>query len=126
VRGGTSPGVKLMDDEALYIISVAARMVGMHAQTLRKYERAGFLLPSRTDGRLRLYSRDDLRRLRQIKRLVEAGELNLAGVELALGLTDEMLRLLGDLNATDDPTELRVVVRTRVVRMLRALEARAD
>lgn len=126
MRGGTSPGVKLMDDEALYIISVAARMVGMHAQTLRKYERAGFLLPSRTDGRLRLYSRDDLRRLRQIKRLVEAGELNLAGVELALGLTDEMLRLLGDLNATDDPTELRVVVRTRVVRMLRALEARAD
>ena len=118
--------VRLMDDEALFIISVAARMVGMHAQTLRKYERAGFLLPSRTDGRLRLYSRDDLRRLRQIKRLVEARELNLAGVELALGLTDELLRLLDDAESTDDVDELRADVRARVSRMLRALEARAD
>jgi MerR family transcriptional regulator/heat shock protein HspR len=115
-----------MDDEALYIISVAARMVGMHAQTLRKYERAGFLLPSRTDGRLRLYSREDLRRLRQIKRLVESRELNLAGVELALGLTDELLRLLDDMNKTDNPAELRASTRARVIRMLRDLEARAD
>ncbi len=114
-----------MDDEALFIISVAARMVGMHAQTLRKYERAGFLLPSRTDGRLRLYSRDDLRRLRQIKRLVETRELNLAGVELALGLTDELLRLLDDLDSAD-VEELRARARARVSRMLRALEARAD
>lgn len=115
-----------MDDEALFIISVAARMVGMHAQTLRKYERAGFLLPSRTDGRLRLYSRDDLRRLRQIKRLVEARELNLAGVELALRLTDELLRLIDDVESTDDVEELRADVRARVSRMLRALEARSD
>ena len=115
-----------MDDEALFIISVAARMVGMHAQTLRKYERAGFLLPSRTDGRLRLYSRDDLRRLRQIKRLVEARELNLAGVELALGLTDELLRLLDDVESTDDIEEARADVRARVLRLLRALEARVD
>jgi len=115
-----------MDDEALFIISVAARMVGMHAQTLRKYERSGFLLPSRTDGRLRLYSRDDLRRLRQIKRLVEERELNLAGVELALGLTDELLRLLDNVVTTGDAEDLRAVVRARVSRMLRALEARAD
>ncbi len=115
-----------MDDEALFIISVAARMVGMHAQTLRKYERAGFLLPSRTDGRLRLYSRDDLRRLRQIKRLVEARELNLAGVELALGLTDELLRLIDEAESTSDVEMLRAGVRARVLRMLRALEARAD
>jgi MerR family transcriptional regulator/heat shock protein HspR len=115
-----------MDDEALYIISVAARMVGMHAQTLRKYERAGFLLPSRTDGRLRLYSREDLRRLRQIKRLVEARELNLAGVNLALGLTDELLRLLDEVDSIREPHELRERVRARAARMLRALEARVD
>jgi len=120
------PGIGLTDDEALFIISVAARMVGMHAQTLRKYERAGFLLPSRTDGRLRLYSRDDLRRLRQIKRLVEQRELNLAGVELALGLTDELLRLLDNVVTLDDAESVRAVVRARVSRMLRALEARAD
>jgi len=98
----------------------------MHAQTLRKYERAGFLLPSRTDGRLRLYSRDDLRRLRQIKRLVEERELNLAGVELALGLTDELLRLLDDTELVTSGGELREVVRARAIRMLRALEGRAD
>ncbi len=110
-------------EEALYIISVAARMVGMHAQTLRKYERAGFVEPSRTMGSLRLYSREDLRRLRQIKRLVQDRGVNLAGVELALGLADELRRLAADVGAVEDPDELRAVVRARVAQMLRELEA---
>lgn len=109
-------------DEALYIISVAARMVGMHAQTLRKYERAGFLEPSRTDGRLRLYSRADLCRLWQIKRLVEMRGINLSGVELALALSDQLRRLVADVSALDDPALLRTVVRARVAQMLRELE----
>ena len=109
--------------DALYLISVAARIVGMHAQTLRKYERAGFLVPSRTDGRLRLYSREDLQRLRQIKRLVEERGMNLAGVEMALDLTDELRRLAREANTNDDPSALRALVRGRVSRMLRALDA---
>jgi MerR family transcriptional regulator, heat shock protein HspR len=76
---------------ALYVISVAARLVELHPTTLRKYERVGFLEPSRTPGRTRLYSHADIRRLRQIKRLVEDREINLAGVQMALDLT-ELLR----------------------------------
>jgi MerR family transcriptional regulator, heat shock protein HspR len=61
-------------------------MLQMHPQTLRKYERAGLIQPSRTEGMLRLYSDDDVRRLRLIKRLVDGFGLNLAGVELILRL----------------------------------------
>src|SRR5438270_10006616 len=80
--------------DALYVISVAARLVEMHPTTLRKYERVGFLEPSRTPGRTRLYSLDDIRRLRQIKRLVEERDMNLAGVQMALDLTE----LLGEIS----------------------------
>src|ERR671911_2508715 len=82
---------------ALYVISVAARLVELHPTTLRKYERVGFLEPSRTPGRTRLYSHADIRRLRQIKRLVEEREINLAGVQMALDLTQilsEITRVL--------------------------------
>src|SRR6266508_6274846 len=75
---------------ALYVISVAARLVELHPTTLRKYERVGFLEPSRTPGRTRLYSLDDIRRLRQIKRLVEQRDMNMAGVQLALDLTEQL------------------------------------
>ncbi len=108
--------------DALYIISVAARMVGMHAQTLRKYERAGFLEPSRTDGRLRLYSQENLRRLRQIKRLVDLRGVNLAGVELALELTDQLRRLAAEVATLDDPAEIQATVWARTAQMLRELE----
>jgi MerR family transcriptional regulator, heat shock protein HspR len=111
------------ETDALYLISVAARIVGMHAQTLRKYERAGFLVPSRTDGRLRLYSREDLRRLRQIKRLVEDRGMNLAGVEMALEATDDLRRLAHDVDAASDPATLRSLVRGRVARLLQTLDA---
>ena len=77
----------MYDREPLYVISVAARLLGMHAQTLRKYERERFIAPSRTQGRLRLYSAEDIERLRQINHLVKERGLNLAGVELALTLS---------------------------------------
>jgi MerR family transcriptional regulator, heat shock protein HspR len=82
-------------DEPVFIISVAARLVEMHPQTLRKYEREGLIAPSRTHGNLRLYSDQDIERLRQVKYLVENRGLNLAGVQLALELT-EQLRSLKD------------------------------
>ena len=75
----------------VYIISVAARLLEMHPQTLRKYERLGLVRPSRTDGMLRLYSEDDLARLRMIKFLVEQRGMNLAGVELALHLVTRLI-----------------------------------
>jgi MerR family transcriptional regulator/heat shock protein HspR len=76
--------------EGLYIISVAARILSMHPQTLRKYERVGLVRPSRTVGMLRLYSREDITKLRVIKRLVDEVRLNLAGVEMAMAVFDRL------------------------------------
>ena len=72
----------------LYFISVAARMLGMHPQTLRKYERLGLVQPTRTIGSMRLYSRDELERLRLIKHLVDDGRINLAGVQRLLSVAE--------------------------------------
>jgi MerR family transcriptional regulator, heat shock protein HspR len=93
--------------EALYVISVAARLVQLHPTTLRKYEREGFLEPSRTPGRTRLYSSEDIRRLRQIKRLVDEREINLAGVQMALQLTDQLRDVLDALEQASDLDSLR-------------------
>jgi MerR family transcriptional regulator/heat shock protein HspR len=80
-------------NEPLFVISVAARLVEMHPQTLRKYEREGLIAPSRTTGNLRLYSDRDIERLRQVKYLVEECGLNLAGVQLALEMTNSLHEL---------------------------------
>jgi len=73
-------------EEPAFIISVAARMLGVHAQTLRYYERAGLLTPSRSRGRIRLYSRADLERIRQVQRLIESLGVNLAGAEVIIDM----------------------------------------
>lgn len=70
--------------EGVYIISVAARILDMHPQTLRKYERLALVRPSRTDGMLRLYSTEDIRKLRLIRHLSEELGMNLAGIKFAL------------------------------------------
>ena len=72
--------------EGVYIISVAARILEMHPQTLRKYERLGLIQPQRTNGMLRLYSQDDISKILLIRHLMENLGLNLAGVEFALAL----------------------------------------
>src|SRR5919107_4706512 len=77
----------------LYFISMAAEMLGMHPQTLRKYERLGLIQPSRTIGSMRLYSREELERLKLIKRLVDDGGINLAGVQRLLSIAEVVQRL---------------------------------
>ena len=79
--------------EPCFVISVAARMVGLHAQTLRQYERAGLVTPIRTQGRQRLYSMADVERLRRIKTLTNEMGVNLAGAEVALKLADRIREL---------------------------------
>ena len=79
--------------EDLIFISVAARMLGMHPQTLRKYERLGLVQPTRTIGDMRLYSRDELERIKLIKRLVDEGGINLAGVQRLLSIAEIAQRL---------------------------------
>lgn len=80
-------------DEDVFFISMAARMLGMHPQTLRKYERLGLVQPSRTVGSTRLYTRDELERLKVIKRLVDDGGINLAGVQRLLSIADVVQRI---------------------------------
>src|SRR5882762_11796050 len=80
-------------EENVYFISVAADMLGMHPQTLRKYERLGLVQPSRTIGSMRLYSRDELERLKLIKRLVDDGGINLAGVQRLLSIAEVVQRI---------------------------------
>ena len=78
------------DAEPCFVISVAAKMVGVHAQTLRYYEREGIIQPSRSQGNQRLYSPTDIERLRQIKTLVDDLGVNLAGVDVILRLTERI------------------------------------
>ena len=80
-----------MDD--LYFISMAARMLGMHPQTLRKYERLGLVQPTRTIGSMRLYSQEELERLKLIKRLVDDAGINLAGVQRLLSIAEVVQRI---------------------------------
>ncbi len=81
-----------MTDELIFI-STAARMLGMHPQTLRKYERLGLVQPARTMGSMRLYTREEIERLRFIKRLVEDMGINLAGVHQLLEIAEVMRRI---------------------------------
>ena len=83
----------MIDDRPRYMISVAADLVGMHPQTLRIYEQKGLVRPQRTSGNTRLYSETDLERLKLIQRLTTELGLNLAGVEMVIGLEDQMNRM---------------------------------
>ena len=82
-----------VQDQDLIFISVAARMLGMHPQTLRKYERLGLVQPTRTIGSMRLYSRDELERIKLIKRMVDEAGINLAGVQRLLSIAEVVRRL---------------------------------
>ena len=80
----------VIEVQGVYIISVAARILDMHPQTLRKYERLGLINPGRTIGMLRLYSAEDIKKVRLIRYLSDELALNLAGVEFALAAFDNM------------------------------------
>ncbi len=89
-----------MLDEVI-LISVAARHLGMHPQTLRKYERLGLVRPSRTLGSMRVYTQEELARLRVIKHLVDEAGVNLAGVQRLLEVADVLQRIRPIASGTD-------------------------
>lgn len=78
------------DNQPVYMIGVAARLCGVHPQTLRQYERLGLVVPSRAGAKNRLYSERDILRVRRIQRLTQGMGVNLAGVEVILRLLDDM------------------------------------
>ena len=84
--------VNVADRRAVYIISVAAELAGVHPQTLRIYERKGLVRPNRTSGNTRRYSEADINRLRRIQRLTQEG-VNLVGAKLIMALEDELQRV---------------------------------
>jgi MerR family transcriptional regulator/heat shock protein HspR len=106
-------------EQDLYFISVAARMLGMHPQTLRKYERLGLVQPTRTIGSMRLYSRDELERLKLIKRLVDDAGINLAGVQRLLSIAEVVQRLRPLMR---DETLSARDARRRIVQEIEALD----
>ena len=80
-------------EEDLYLISVAARLLGMHPQTLRKYERLGLVQPHRRMGTMRVYTDHEIERLRLIKHLVDDVGVNLAGVQRLLSIAEIVERM---------------------------------
>ncbi len=92
------------DTEPCYVISVVARMLSVHAQSLRYYEKMGLIEPSRSQGRVRFYSQRDIERLRQIKTLMNDLGVNLAGVEVILRLTER----INDLERQIEDVELEL------------------
>ncbi len=88
---------KRRNDSAVYVISVAAELAGVHPQTLRVYERKGLLRPTRTTGNTRRYSVEDIERLRRIQDLTQGEGVNLAGAKLVLDLEEQLGRMRRDL-----------------------------
>jgi MerR family transcriptional regulator/heat shock protein HspR len=95
-------------DEPIFVISVAARLVEMHPQTLRYYERAGLLKPIRSSGKIRLYSQREIERLRKIARLTSELGVNLAGVEIIIDLTERLDNLQKEMQRRE--AELRAEI----------------
>ena len=92
-KTGAKSAQEEMADMACFVISVAAKLLNVHPQTLRYYERAGLIEPSRSRGNIRLYSARDIERAQQIKRLIVDLGVNLAGVEVIMNLTERIREL---------------------------------
>jgi MerR family transcriptional regulator/heat shock protein HspR len=107
----------LAERTPVYVISVAARLLEVHPQTLRNYERAGFLRPTRTEGRRRLYSAEDIERLRHLIRTVEQYGLNLSGLKLLLDLRGRLTDLRRALDEDLSPEQV-AQLKARVDEML--------
>jgi MerR family transcriptional regulator/heat shock protein HspR len=90
------------DDEPIFVISVAARLLQVHPQTLRYYERVGLLKPTRSSGKIRLYSQKEIERLRKIQRLTNELGVNLAGVEIIIDLTERLENLQAQMQKREE------------------------
>ncbi len=93
------------DREPRYVISVAARLLGVQTHTLRYYEKIGIIEPSRSRGNIRLYSESDIEYLRQLKKLMDELGVNLAGVEIILRMTDRITQMQRRIEALEAELE---------------------
>jgi MerR family transcriptional regulator/heat shock protein HspR len=108
----------------VYMISVAAELAGMHPQTLRIYEARGLITPSRSAGKTRLYSQDDVERLRRIQELTSELGMNLAGVERVFELEEELEKMRARMDRLQQKaTELEVEMAKEIERVRREFRA---
>jgi len=111
------------DEEPCFVISVAAKLVSLHPQTLRYYDRIGLIRPSRTQGRMRLYSQRDVETLRKIARLTEQLGVNLAGVEVILNMARRIEDLQQELAAFQEQAEAEAEALRQRIQEFEAKEA---
>jgi|YNPNPStandDraft_1061719.scaffolds.fasta_scaffold01936_8 MerR family transcriptional regulator/heat shock protein HspR len=112
-----------LQEEPCYVISVAAKLVQLHPQTLRYYDRIGLIRPSRTAGRIRLYSQRDVETLRKIARLTEDLGVNLAGVEVILNMSRHIEELQQKLDALQRQAEREIAALRARIRELEGGDA---
>ena len=117
-KGGDSEDQEV---QGVYIISVAARLLEMHPQTLRKYERLGLVSPSRTVGMLRLYSDEDLEKLRLIRYIETNLGMNLAGVEFILNLLEQLLEMHQRISLHDRVQTMDAIMEMEMKRLFKQL-----
>jgi MerR family transcriptional regulator/heat shock protein HspR len=111
-------------ERGVFMISVAAELAHMHPQTLRMYETRGLITPKRSPKKTRLYSQNDVERLRRIQRMTSENGLNLAGVEAVLKMEDQVSRMHGELERMRKRTkELEREMNAEVERVRRSLKA---
>ncbi|MBC7235466.1 MAG: MerR family transcriptional regulator [Chloroflexi bacterium] len=109
---------QLPEDEPCYVISVAAKLVNLHPQTLRYYDKIGLIRPGRTEGRIRLYSPRDIQKLRKIARLTEDLGVNLAGVEVILNMSNRIRELQKELERVRQEAEAEIrALRQRIAEL---------
>jgi MerR family transcriptional regulator, heat shock protein HspR len=113
---GDDGGRERSDDRAVYVISVAAELAGVHPQTLRMYERKGLLQPKRTSGNTRRYSQRDIERIRAIQELTQLGGISLAGVKLFIEMREQL----------DEMERRAAQLERELMRRMRRREPRAD
>ena len=121
VGRGSEAAAQADASSGFYVISVVARILDMHPQTLRKYERLGMVTPSRTMGMLRLYSEVDIAQLRLIKHLVANLGLNMAGVRMALKMFNHLVSMKRQLRGLE-PSRARESLDESVSQMIEILE----
>jgi MerR family transcriptional regulator/heat shock protein HspR len=116
--------VRVESSRGVFMISVAAELAEMHPQTLRMYEARGLITPKRSPKNTRLYSQDDVERLRRIQRMTAEEGLNLAGVETVLEMEEELERTRRELaSMRDRAAELEAKMRDEIERVKRSMRA---
>ena len=125
MRRRTTTKIQVSDDRGVFMISVAAELADMHPQTLRMYETRGLITPQRSPKGTRLYSQEDVDRLRRIQEMTAELGMNLAGVERVFELEDQLERMTRRMQALErEADKLRAHMKSELERLRR--ENRAE